>query len=135
MAGVIPTLFVNQLEISSPADTLAYLLRFLFNNPGWTSSQIEPSLLSLRKFISTNTENIDTLPSTIQNVLDAAVKRYYPTYNVTVSNKKISTATYNLEIVITDQLGVPIFSANDFVIENGEFKLISEIRKSAMGEN
>ena len=40
MAGVIPTLFVNQLEISSPADTLAYLLRFLFNNPGWTSSQM-----------------------------------------------------------------------------------------------
>lgn len=135
MAGVIPTLFINQMQIESPQDVIAYLLKFMMTNPGWTSSQIESSLLSIKKFVSKNTENIDVLPGAIQSVLDAAVKRYFPDYNASVTAAKMSVNTYNLEISVTDQFGAVVLSSNDFVIEDGEFKLISEVRNIKQTEN
>jgi len=128
MAGVIPTLFINQMQIDSPQDVIAYLLKFMMANPGWTSSQIESSLLSMKKFVSNNTENIEILPGAIQSVLDAAVKRFFPDFNAKVSANQMSTNTYNLEISVTDPVGATVLTSNDFVIEDGEIKLLAEVR-------
>lgn len=131
MPGAIPTLFVNQPSLSSPPDVVAYLLRFMATNPGWTSSQIEASLLSMRKFVFKHTEDIAVLPGAIQAVLDAAVKRYFPNYNAVVLGKRVTETRYSLQISVTDALGASVLSTDDFVIDNGEFKLVSEIRNVA----
>ena len=68
--GTIPALFINQMEISTPQDVAAYLIRFLIMNPGWTSSQIESTLLSMRKSVSTTAEDIARLPEYIQGLIE-----------------------------------------------------------------
>lgn len=126
---VIPTLFINQMEVTTPEDVVAYLLRFMIMNPGWTSSQIEASLLSMRKFVARHTENIEVLPGAVQNVLDAAIKRHYPDLSASVTSTRLDEANnYNLHISVTDSYGTPVLSTDDFMIEDGQFVLNPEVR-------
>ncbi len=126
--GTIPVLFINQMEISTPQDVAAYLIRFLIMNPGWTSSQIESTLLSMRKSVSTTAEDIARLPEYIQDSLNTAMAAYHPGYSATVKATRVTKTTYNLHIAILDRTGAPVLTADDFVIDNGEFKLKSEVR-------
>ena len=129
MAKIIPTLFINdQSGLKTPQDIVAYLLRFMVTNPGQTSSQIESTLLSMRKLVAEHTEDINALPAAIQQVLDASVKRYLPTCRAIVTGTKVTETAYTLNIAVEDSVGTPILSSNDFVIENGVFKLITEVR-------
>jgi len=116
------------MELNTPQDVAAYLIRFLITNPGWTSSQIESSLLSMRKFVAKTAEDIARLPHLIQETLQEAMSSYYPGYGATVKATRITKTTYNLHITMLDRLGAPILTVDDFVIDNGEFKLKSEVR-------
>ena len=126
--GTIPALFINQMEISTPQDVAAYLIRFLIMNPGWTSSQIESTLLSMRKSVSATAEDIARLPEYIQDSLNIAMDAYHPGYSATVKATQVTKTTYNLHIAVLDRTGAPVLTADDFVIDNGEFKLKSEVR-------
>jgi len=116
------------MEISTPQDVAAYLIRFLIMNPGWTSSQIESTLLSMRKSVSATAEDIARLPEYIQDSLNIAMAAYHPGYSATVKATQVTKTTYNLHIAVLDRTGAPVLTADDFVIDNGEFKLKSEVR-------
>lgn len=131
MPGVIPTLFLNQMEISTPQDIAAYLLKFLIHNPGWTSSQIESTLLSMRKFVAETAEDVDMLPETIQSTFTAALDKYFPGYKVQASATRQTATTYALLITIRDSVGTPLLTTDDFIVEDGEFKLRSEVRDTS----
>ena len=135
MPVVIPTLFINQMEVSSPQDIAAYLLKFLIQNPGWTSSQIEDTLLSMRKFVASSAEDISGLPDVIRMVFNIAIEKYFPGYSVRVSTTRQTETTYALTISILDGLQTPVLTTEDFVIENGEFMLKSQVRDIAIERN
>ena len=50
--GVIPVLSINTDQLTKKEDQLAYLIRHAFYNPGWTSSQIEGYLVSIRRILA-----------------------------------------------------------------------------------
>ena len=53
---------------------------------------------------------------------------YHPGYSATVKATRVTKTTYNLHIAVLDRAGAPVLTADDFVIDNGEFKLKSEVR-------
>lgn len=134
MARIIPTLFVNKNEMETPQEIVSYLLKFMLNNPGWTSSQIEGQLLSMRKFIAETSEDIKGLPAAIETVLTASIEKYLPGYKANVTSRKVSDSRYNLSITIVDMMGGAVFDTEDFIIENGEFILNTEAATSLLNQ-
>lgn len=132
--GVIPTLFINQPVIKKDSELMAYLLKFSFFNPGWTSNWIEEQLISMRKLRAQHTEDIREFPNALQEVLNAAVQRYNPQWKATVTTKPVDMLTYTLIISITDQTGTPVISSDGVVIKDGVLMLASELEENVKDE-
>ena len=129
MANALPTLNINQPVIEDPHQIMIALLKFLFWNPGWTSSQIEDQLLSMRKFRAQTGQDVGDMKSAIQTCLNNAVKRYRDDWKVSVNHEDLSPTTYRLKIAITDSVGVPVINMNDIVVKDGEIMLKSDLEE------
>lgn len=127
MAIVIPTLNINQPIITQSSDQMAYLLKFMFWNPGWTSSIVESTLLSLRKLRAKYTEDISTYPQAIEALLKMAVYNYNTQWTASVRTDRIEDRTYALVISIVGNDGVPIINNDSIVIRDGQVMLRTDL--------
>ena len=132
--GVIPTLFINQPIIKKDNELMAYLVKFSFYNPGWTSNWLEEQLVSMRKLRAQHTEDIREFPNALQEVLNNAVQRYNPQWKATVTSKPVDMLTYTLIISITDQNGTPVISSDSIVVKDGEIMLARELEENVRDE-
>jgi hypothetical protein len=129
MPYALPTLNINQPIIDDDHLIMLALLKFMFWNPGWTSSQIEDTLLSMRKLRAQCSQDIPDFPQAIQTRLRDAVQRYHPEWKVTVSHEMLSPTTYKLIIAITDEINQPVINMDDFVVRDGEILLKSDLQE------
>ena len=129
MSYALPTLNINQPIIDDDHLIMLALLKFMFWNPGWTSSQIEDTLLSMRKLRAQCSQDIPDFPQTLQIRLRDAVQRYHPEWKVTVSHEMMSPTTYKLIISITDEINQPVINMDDFVVRDGEILLKSDLQE------
>lgn len=129
MPYALPTLNINQPIIDDDHLIMLALLKFMFWNPGWTSSQIEDTLLSMRKLRAQCSQDIPDFPQAIQTRLRDAVQRYHPEWKVTVSHEMMSPTTYKLIISITDEINQPVINMDDFVVRDGEILLKSDLQE------
>lgn len=129
MPYALPTLNINQPIIDDDHLIMLALLKFMFWNPGWTSSQIEDTLLSMRKLRAQCSQDIPDFPQVIQTRLRDAVQRYHPEWKVTVSHEMLSPTTYKLIIAITDEINQPVINMDDFVVRDGEILLKSDLQE------
>ncbi len=129
MPYALPTLNINQPIIDDDHLIMLALLKFMFWNPGWTSSQIEDTLLSMRKLRAQCSQDIPDFPQAIQTRLRDAVQRYHPEWKVTVSHEMMSPTTYKLIIAITDEINQPVINMDDFVVRDGEILLKSDLQE------
>lgn len=129
MPYALPTLNINQPIIDDDHLIMLALLKFMFWNPGWTSSQIEDTLLSMRKLRAQCSQDIPDFPQAIQTRLRDAVQRYHPEWKVTVSHEMMSPTTYKLIIAITDEINQPVINMDDFVVKDGEILLKSDLQE------
>lgn len=129
MSYALPTLNINQPIIDDDHLIMLALLKFMFWNPGWTSSQIEDTLLSMRKLRAQCSQDIPDFPQTLQIRLRDAVQRYHPEWKVTVSHEMLSPTIYKLIIAITDEINQPVINMDDFVVRDGEILLKSDLQE------
>lgn len=127
MANVLPTLNINQPIISDPSQIAISILKFAFWNPGWTSNIIEETLVSMRKLRAQTAQDIPDFPNALGDKLDAAIKRYFPRYRANVTYEETGPNTYKLIISLLDNRNIPIISADDIVVKDGEIMLKSDL--------
>ena len=120
----IPTLFVNKDEMRTPQEVISYLLKFMMHNPGWTSSQIEGGMLSMRKFAAETSENINALPGMVESILSSAINKHFPNYSVKVNATVMpDQVTYRMSILVMDTVGEHVFGTDDFIVRDGKLML------------
>lgn len=115
---VIPVLSLNTDQLTKRDDQFAYLIRHAFNNPGWTSSQIEGTLVSIRQLLAKHENDKDEFVNAIKQKLEAAVKRLYAYCSVTVSYYDISPNQYGVRIAILDDGGQVVMSSDNIRVNN-----------------
>ena len=123
--AAIPTSHYGTVTtVSNQADVMAYLIRFLFANPGWTESYHETEMLSFRVMNAKCGDDPTALAEMISNGLQRAMSRYFPNaipvVNVIVTSIN-PDGTYALSIEATDSTGVPLIPINKFKVnKDGE---------------
>ena len=123
LVPVIPVLSINTDQLTRPEDQLAYLLRHAFYNPGWTSSQIEGSLVSMRRLLAQYENDRNEFVNALKQRLEAAVKRLYATFSVNVDLYTVSPVKYGITITVVDNRGVPVISSDAIKVVNNEIIL------------
>lgn len=119
LTPVIPVLGLNTDQLTRKDDQLAYILRHAFNNPGWTSSQIEGSLVSMRRLLAQYEGDPAEFTAALRVRLETAIKHLYAQYSVNVSYYTITPKGYGVTITIVDASGTPVLSSNAIqVIDN-----------------
>lgn len=130
MAGVIPSLSLNESQVTNPSDQVAYIIRHAFHNPGWTSNFIEDQLVSMRKLRAMYTEDKTRFVSVLQSKLQHAIEQYQPTFVVTIKtedSKKVPNA-YKLIFTITNSLGECVLNMDSIRVVDGVLKLASDLQ-------
>lgn len=76
---VVPTFHsITTPCLTKPADVAIYLIRWLFANPGGTSSFQESEMISYRKLVAMYGSKPDELAIQISQMLTAAMMNYFP---------------------------------------------------------
>lgn len=83
----IPTLHsITNPVLTKVEDVVAYLIRFLFANPGSTSSLNEGEMLSFRKLVSNfGNQQLDMLQEKIGSMLTTSIQHFFPHENYTAT--------------------------------------------------
>lgn len=109
-------------------DQMAYAIRFFFANPGSTSSVNEEEMTSFRKLNAHYGNDPDRMANAVQGLLQDVAKRYNPNASVLVrvdkkmkfDSDKVLQGTYGLEILVSDQNGIPLIPSGRVVISGTE---------------
>lgn len=120
---VIPVLSINTDQLTRKEDQLAYLIRHAFYNPGWTSSQIEGYLVSIRRLLAQSEYDRNEFASSLKQRLELAVKHLYADHSVSVDTYMIDPAKYGVTISILNSQGQPVLSYDNIKVENNEIIL------------
>ena len=120
---VIPVLSINTDQLTKKEDQIAYIIRHAFYNPGWTSSQIEGSLISMRRLLAHYEYDRNEFVNGLKQKLELAVKHLYANMNVSVDSVLLSPNTYKVVISITNDQGVPVLSSSNIKVVDNEIIL------------
>ena len=120
---VIPVLSINTDQLVRKEDQLAYIIRHAFYNPGWTSSQIENVLVSMRRLIAQYEYDKNEFANALKQRLELAVKHLYADHSVTVETYDISPVKYGVVISVLNNQGQPVLSSSAIKVENNEIIL------------
>lgn len=120
---VIPVLSINTDQLTRKEDQLAYLIRHAFYNPGWTSSQIEGYLVSIRRLLAQSEYDRNEFASSLKQRLELAVKHLYADHSVSVDTYMIGPVKYGVTISILNSQGQPVLSYDNIKVENNEIIL------------
>ena len=122
MATVLPTFHNSSTSIlRTPGDVAAYLIRFMFTNPGRTSEHYENRMISFQKLMASYEHDRDALAEAVQGQLQMALYQYFPELrlSVTVHHEIVSENWYKLIISIVDGNSIPVMSGTKINIQNG----------------
>ena len=121
---VIPVLGLNIDQLTRKDDQLAYLLRHAFNNPGWTSEQIEGQLVSIRRLLAEHENDPDEFVSALRQKLETAVKHLHASHGVNVTYEKLGDHQhYKVTITIVDGNGTPVLSSDAISVKDNQIVL------------
>lgn len=120
----IPLLSNGPITIlKKKTDIAAYLIEFMFNNPGETSDQIEDELISFRKLNAMYGNDQKLLAAAVGDQLQAILSKYYPDSGIVVScdSHDIDASWYGLIINIMDNNGESILLTKNISVstDNG----------------
>lgn len=121
--SVIPVLSINTDQLTRKEDQLAYLIRHAFYNPGWTSSQIEGYLVSMRRLLAQSEYDRNEFANALKQRLELAVKHYYADHSVSVDTYMITPNSYGVTISILDSQGQPALSDENIKVVDNEIIL------------
>ena len=121
--SVIPVLSINTDQLTRKEDQLAYLIRHAFYNPGWTSSQIEGYLVSMRRLLAQSEYDRNEFANALKQRLELAVKHYYADHSVSVDTYMITPNSYGVTISILDSQGQPTLSDENIKVVDNEIIL------------
>lgn len=121
--SVIPVLSINTDQLTRKEDQLAYLIRHAFYNPGWTSSQIEGYLVSMRRLLAQAEYDRNEFANLLKQRLELAVKHYYADHSVSVDTYMITPTSYGVTISILDSQGQPALSDENIKVVDNEIIL------------
>ena len=104
--------------VKDPGKVGLALIRFMFMNPGASSSFIEEEMISFRKMVGSKQHTPDELAEDIGNQLTAAMGRYFPdaeyqavaqvVWHEGHSDDGSYAGNYGIDITIGTTEGVPI---------------------------
>lgn len=120
---VIPVLSINTDKLTRREDQIAYIIRHAFYNPGWTSSQIEGYLVSMRRLLAQHEYDRSEFANGLKQKLELAVKHLYADLSVSVDTVVLSPNTYSVTIAVTDAQGQPILSSSNIEVVDNEIIL------------
>ena len=119
--SVIPVLSVGQDQLTRPADQIAYILRHAFYNPGWTSSYLEPYLISLQKLFAENSNNLEEMSNKFIEKLQYILKEMYGSnFQVNAELYSVDILTKGVKISITDANNNLVLNSDDIRIKDGK---------------
>ena len=135
---VVPTLRrITDPMLKSKENISMYLIQFLFNNPGWTSSVTEGEMMSFRKLLALyGSRDPDQLAEHVGNMLTNCLGNYFPEEGLNAvcnielekgySKEKIYQGNYTITIAIRDRDGAAICPNTSVVASNDgiDFKFI-----------
>ena len=129
--SVIPTLSLAKDQITDPREQIAYLLRHAANNPGWTSSYLEPYLISMRKLYADNNNSVEDMVSSLQGKLQYSLDQLQPaSYQVNVITYSVDELTTGITISIVDRHGNLVVSTDDIRVKDNVIYLKGEKERS-----
>jgi hypothetical protein len=130
MAGtVLPTLHNRSTpELRTPGDIAAYLIRFMFTNPGRTSEHYEDRMVSFQQLAADYESDRESLAGAVQNRLQTAMYQYFPNMGISVSVRyeTIEDPYYRLIINIVDSDNNPVMVGTKVDIQNGLISINSQ---------
>jgi len=124
--SVIPVLSTGQDQLTRPVDQIAYILRHAFYNPGWTSSYLEPYLISLQKLYAESHEDLNQMIDRLREKLAFTLNEMFNNaYHVNMEVYEIDPFTRGVKIGISDNNQNLVLSTDDLRISNGKFYIRS----------
>jgi hypothetical protein len=117
---VVPTLSkITDPMLKSRENVIMYLIRFLFVNPGGTTSINEGEMISFRKLVAMyGSRDPDQLANKISEMMTAAAAHYFPNDGINVVCQMVKEdgyredgtylGNYAIEIAARDRDGVAI---------------------------
>ena len=124
--SVIPVLSTGQDQLTRPVDQIAYILRHAFYNPGWTSSYLEPYLISLQKLYAESHEDLNQMIDRLREKLAFTLNEMFNNaYHVNMEVYEINPFTRGVKIGISDNNQNLVLSTDDLRISNGKFYIRS----------
>lgn len=120
---VIPVLSINTDKLTRKEDQIAYIIRHAFYNPGWTSSQIEGYLVSMRRLLAQYEYDRNEFANGLKQKLELAIKHLYADLSVSVDTVMLSPNTYSVTIAVTNAQGQPILSSSNIKVVDNEIIL------------
>ena len=123
---VLPSLQLGTKDLlETPTDIIWYIIRFSFENPGFTSSLNEASLVSFRVLEAEYGENKEILADNYAGKLSSAINNYFPggNYKVSVLTEDINETTYKLILSVTDLEGKVVLPASNATVTEDSIEL------------
>ena len=124
---VIPVLSLNTDQLVKREDQIAYIIRHAFYNPGWTSSQIEDELVSMRRLVAHYELDKDEFVSMLRKKLELAIKHLYAELSVNVESYDVDPTKYGVTISVVDSQGNLVLASNNIRVKDN--KIILEFDK------
>lgn len=135
---VVPTLRkITDPMLKSKENISMYLIQFLFNNPGWTSSVNEGEMMSFRKLLAMyGSRDPNKLAEHVSDMLTSCLANYFPEERLQAvcnmqleegySKEKIYQGNYTITIAIRDKDGAAICPNTSVVASNDgvDFKFV-----------
>ncbi len=126
LVSVIPSLTLNNPLIKDRSSKLAYILRHAMNSPGWTSSQIEGELVSMRKMEALHGPQVQDVAAAIQQNIQHVIAYHEKNATVTVRPELIDGVKYRFVISVEDSItNEPLILLHTVRTDQGEFILVN----------
>lgn len=110
----VPSLHaISNPILTKKEDVAAYLIQFLFANPGSTSSMNEGEMMSFRKLVAMHgSEHPDLLANSISDMLTTSLSHYFPEEQLTATCAIEPEEGYDENGVLLGTFGITIAIRN-----------------------
>lgn len=138
VAGVPSLHSISNPIMTKKEDVAAYLIQFLFANPGGTSSLNEGEMMSFRKLVAKHgAKDPNVLADAIGSMLTESIRHYFPDDGIlaTCQIEEVNgyddngrlLGTFGITIAIRDKNGTPVIPLSKLnVAKDGKsFKMVA----------
>lgn len=120
----IPTLIPGVGIITEMDDIVPHVLRQVLSAPGKSSTLFDGAVYSFKNLESQYGNDPDTLANELQQILNSIYYKYFRTQvTATCSVHYYDINKYDIEIRVSDSLGLNVITTSKVAIENHQFKI------------